>query len=579
MTAPDSRDEQHVSDDGWFRSGAEVQEAPGFQKDTGVRESPADPEGLPVRPGSWITSALTTPTTPPVREPDPVRERLRTPDPSDTGGDTASAGGSRPLATVAAVLTAVLASLGFGLYDLGHRQLWQDESASWWAATLSWPDFVRLMQHIDVVLAPYYLLLHFWTEGFGTSPAALRMPSVIATAATAGLLVLLGRRLFGTPQGLVAALLYAAVPATTRYAQEARPYAFAVLAAVAATLLLLRALERSSGGRWISYGLMVTCMGLTHLVTLTVLLSHAIVVTVHARREKRSSAQWWLGAFYGVLLLIPILAQGQLESAQVSWISTSWSALPDFPDQLFLSHWAAIGVMAAAVVGLLFQRKQAALLLCWAVAPPVLLFATRNQLDLFLARYMLFTIPAWTLLASAGLCTLAARLTPVRGRAFVQTVLGVLAAAGLVLGTLPDLTVVHANPLAGQPDFQSAGAFIAQREQPGDGIAVGGYSTQPLRLTDYMLRKGTVPDPVFLSRTPQQAGTYTGQPCPDPSQCARSTDRIWLVTTTPTDSFYEQMPTLQSQVLKTQFHVQDKGRFTGNLRVYLFVRNTPAGAA
>ena len=546
---------------------------PGIEPDTEPPGEIADPWAA-----SWITSSsVGSPATPAVRTEQVAVEQHGT---AGAGPERAEAERSGRGGTWGAVLVAVLVALGFGGFDLSNRQIWQDETATWWAATLSWSDFVRLMQHIDIVLAPFYVLMHFWADLFGTSAAALRMPSVIATAATAGLLVLLGRRLFGTPQGLVAAIIYAAIPATTRYAQEARPYALAVLTAVAATLLLLRALERPSGPRWIAYGAMIPLMGMAHLVTLTVLGAHAAMVIGHGRRERRSTAQWWLGVFYGLLLVGPIIAMGHSQSAQVSWITTSWSALPDFPDQLFLSHTAALAVVAAAVLGLLLQRKWKGALLTWALLPPVVLFATRNSLDLFLPRYMLFTLPAWALLASAGLCSLVGLVVRRRAtaRAVGQILLGVGAATALVLTTLPAFAAVHASPQAGQPDFQSAAQFLQSNEKPGDGIAFGGYNSQPQRLTAYFLRNGLVPRAVFQSQTPQQVGAYAGTPCADPAACAQSVDRIWLVTTTPTDSFYEQLPQLQAQLLKTAFTVSTKGHFAGSLRVYLFVRNGSAAA-
>jgi mannosyltransferase len=135
-------------------------------------------------------------------------------------------------------------TLVVGGYRAGDRQLWEDEDATWHASTLGFSDFHRLIGHVDLALAPYYVFMHGWIVLFGDSPLALRAPSVLAMAASAGLLVPLGRRLAGPGVGMVAGLLFAAVPAVSRYAQEARPYALAMLLAVASTLLALRALDR-----------------------------------------------------------------------------------------------------------------------------------------------------------------------------------------------------------------------------------------------------------------------------------------------------------------------------------------------
>jgi len=64
-----------------------------------------------------------------------------------------------------------------------------------------------------------------------------------------------------------------------RHGQEARPYAFAMTAALLGFLALLRALECPGPGarRWVLYALTVPLMGWSHLVVLTVLVSAGTV--------------------------------------------------------------------------------------------------------------------------------------------------------------------------------------------------------------------------------------------------------------------------------------------------------------
>ncbi|WP_231933609.1 glycosyltransferase family 39 protein [Micromonospora coxensis] len=180
-------------------------------------------------------------------------------------------------------LVPTLATLAAGLVGIGHAQPWRDELASWSAATRSLPDLFRLTGTVDAATGPYYLLLHGWVRLAGDSPAALRLPSALAMAAAAGLTAVLGRRLFGARAGLLAGLLLAVLPGTSRYAQEARPYALATLFAVLATLLLVRALDRPGRARWAGYAAAVAALGLTHLLALTLLAAHAVVVLA-ARR-------------------------------------------------------------------------------------------------------------------------------------------------------------------------------------------------------------------------------------------------------------------------------------------------------
>ncbi|MEY9969612.1 hypothetical protein ABIA33_007701 [Streptacidiphilus sp. MAP12-16] len=136
------------------------------------------------------------------------------------------------------VLTLVL-----GLYKLSQPELWRAELASWSAASRSVPQLFRLLGHVDTSSGAYYLFLHFWIKIFGDSIVALRLPSVLAMAGAAGCVALLGRRMFSSSAGVLAGLAFAVMPAVSRYAQEARSYAFTILGVTVATMLLLRALE------------------------------------------------------------------------------------------------------------------------------------------------------------------------------------------------------------------------------------------------------------------------------------------------------------------------------------------------
>src|SRR5581483_7192807 len=93
-----------------------------------------------------------------------------------------------------------------------------------------------------------------------------------AVAGRAGQLV--GRRLAGARAGLTAGLVFAVVPSVSRFAQEIRFYALAVLVATLATLLLLRALERPSWPRLAAYAACLALLGCVELVALSVVAGH-----------------------------------------------------------------------------------------------------------------------------------------------------------------------------------------------------------------------------------------------------------------------------------------------------------------
>ncbi|MGW3985062.1 glycosyltransferase family 39 protein, partial [Streptomyces mirabilis] len=144
--------------------------------------------------------------------------------------------------------------LTLGLWRLDRGGMWRDEAATYQVARRSVPQIWHLLHHVDAVHGLYYLFMHLVLAP-APGEVALRLPSVVGAAATAGLVAALGIRLCNPRVGLWAGLLYAVTPLTGHFAQEGRSYALVAAGATAATLLLVRALR---GGRgWWAYGVTV----------------------------------------------------------------------------------------------------------------------------------------------------------------------------------------------------------------------------------------------------------------------------------------------------------------------------------
>jgi mannosyltransferase len=168
-----------------------------------------------------------------------------------------------------------LLTLVLGFYQVGRPELWRDELASWSFATRPVPSLIATARHTGATQLAYYLLLHFWIAAFGTSADAMRALSILAMAAAAACVTLVGRRLAGRRAGLISGLVFALVPSVSRFAQEVRFYSLEVLVATLATLLLLRALDRPSARRWLAYAACLAALGYIDLVALSVVAGHA----------------------------------------------------------------------------------------------------------------------------------------------------------------------------------------------------------------------------------------------------------------------------------------------------------------
>jgi mannosyltransferase len=456
-------------------------------------------------------------------------------------------------------ISVALLTLVVGGFRAGNRQLWDDEYATWYASTLNWPDFVRLIGHIDFVLAPYYVFMHGWMSVFGDSPLAMRAPSVLAMAASAGLLTVVGRRLFSTGVGLLAGLLFAAVPSVSRYAQEARPYALAMLFAVLTTLLLLRAMERPTWPRWLWYGGGLILLGLTHMVALSIVVAHGFAVAVTARTEDRLKVWRFSGPVLGaVSVVVPFGLTAAREEGAVDWIRTDRGTLRAFPGLLFGSVAVAglLVVLAVVAMYLLVHTTGAALPLAtaWALAPPALTFAAFPLAHLFHYRYLLFTVPAWTLLAAAGVVGLARALATRVRRIPVPAAVAVVATAALVaigwLGLAGQIAARH-DPLTGYPDYRQAAHIISAALRPGDSIVYGGAGAR--RGMTYEMRTMLRPHDVFLYQSAERRGRFSAEECPAPAACLGTTQRIWLVNTVATRDDLAGLAPAVATLLRDQF--------------------------
>ncbi|MFJ2632849.1 glycosyltransferase family 39 protein [Streptomyces sp. NPDC087422] len=476
----------------------------------------------------------------------------------------------RGMGRAAIMLPPMLVTLVAGGYRVGAAQVREDEAATWWAAHLSWSDLGRLLDNTDVVLAPYYVLMHFWVSVAGSSPAMLRVPSVVAMAVTAGLLALLGRRMFDAPTGLVAGLVFAVLPVTTRFAQEARPFALAALSVVAGALLLYRALDHVGADRWGGYAFGMLCTGLFHPVAATVVVAYLLITLA---TERQRTGAWLAVTLVPVAPLFAVLMLARGQNHQDPQGGTDVHALLRLPQELIGSQHAALAVGGLALLGVLLGRRNGVPLLVWAVLPPVALFGLRSYGNLFTPSYFVFTVPAVALLAGAGVCGLA-KLLPgrERGAATRQIVLGAVAAVAVAAVSLPAFNGLRTDPRPGLPDYQAASAWLRTQTRGGDGVVYSGELDKAMRGTAYQLRAvADPPDAVYVTVSPQRDGTYTGQPCSAPVVCTKDVQRIWLVATAPRTP-YAGMTADEGRFLQTEYKAGTAKDFAGGLRITLFDR-------
>ncbi len=177
---------------------------------------------------------------------------------------TSGAGEAQPAADrrVNAVFVGeALVTLALGLLHLGTHSLSGDEGTSAVWTGKSWDFLVDGLRHEDVNMWLYHGFEKLW-QGVGDSEAVLRIPSVLAAAASVFVVAKLAQRLFGSRTGIVAGLVFATGALLIQHAQNARGYALLVLLTALATYAFVVAIESGGLGPWIAFTALIL-FGLT----------------------------------------------------------------------------------------------------------------------------------------------------------------------------------------------------------------------------------------------------------------------------------------------------------------------------
>jgi mannosyltransferase len=100
------------------------------------------------------------------------------------------------------------------------------------------------------------------------------------------------RRLRFRRAGLLAGLMFAALPAVTQQGHDARPYAMLTAAVVLASYLLLR-LAADGRPRWlIGYGCALLLVGYMQMFGLLIVAAHAVTLLAWRRRRVSCRPGW-----------------------------------------------------------------------------------------------------------------------------------------------------------------------------------------------------------------------------------------------------------------------------------------------
>jgi mannosyltransferase len=379
-----------------------------------------------------------------------------------------------------------LAALAVMLTGIGRSSFWADEASTLSATERPFPQMLRLLSHLDTVHGAYYLLMWVVVRVAGTGEVAVRLPSAVSMAVAAGAIALLGRRLASARAGLMAGLVFAALPQVSWYGQEARGYALVMALAVITTYLFVRVLDAPPGARhgWLTgYGASVAALGLGNLFALLLVPAHALALAACRRGgpQRPPVAGWLAAAAAGVAATTPVMVLGWQERNQISWIKPVGAAAlrslvglvgpPGVVVGALVVTAAAIAIRAAegkARLGGGWPWRLIAVCVPWLLLPPAVLLAISLIHPVYTPRYVAFCLPAFALLVGNGLAAL--------GR-----VAGPAALILIVVLVLPAQAGVRGADGHGQ-NLRRISQILATQAHRGDGVLFASHFARKIEI-------------------------------------------------------------------------------------------------
>ena len=220
---------------------------------------------------------------------------------------------------VAVVGTAVAATVGL-LPWLGNS-MFADEGATLYSAHLSWSNLWAQSQHVDLVMLPYYVLIHFWLMLSG-SIAWVRALSLFAFFGTIVAAGGLGLRIAGRWCGIIAAVLTASSTLLILKALNARPYELSALLVALCAVTLFKWID-DSRARWLwAFSVLALLATATQLFAL--LAPASMLICVLAVRPRLLARR--LRALLAPVVVLAVVSGAWIAASigqvgQVNWIA------------------------------------------------------------------------------------------------------------------------------------------------------------------------------------------------------------------------------------------------------------------
>ena len=463
----------------------------------------------------------------------------------------------------------LLLAFALRVFHLDTQSIWYDEGLSLYLAQQPLAQNIALSATTDH--PPLHtLLLGGWLAFTGDSDFAVRFFSVILGVLLVALTFALGRAI-DERAGLIAAGLLAVSPFAVYYSQEARDYALLTALTLTATLAFVRLLRGER--RWrngLAYvGAMIAALYTHYFAAFAWAAINvawlALFVWSALKRSNREAAKpssnltsdklrvtaswrlidWSVTQVIILLAFLPWLPNALAQAGsnatyfpgRVTWqtvVGDTWRAFTvgEWGDASVIG-WVWLALIVIGLVGVIIRRRDAEhtekreviwLLLSLVIVPLILMSGLAWLKPKFAPRYLLPSLPAVIVLASAGI---AALIDGLRARYCQPASIGLALSLALPLASAASLLPLYADPALARPDVRSVAGYIQTHELAGDAIILIGGHQLPAFTHYYRGANSIVPLPPDL--LPAAQAPLDARALATLADLATRHSRVWLV--------------------------------------------------
>lgn len=489
-------------------------------------------------------------------------------------------------ASRATVLALTLVAFLLRVWLLDGQSLWRDEVDV--IRLAHWPpaDLLRSLGLAEHNGPLYYIVMRGWLGLAGDSEFALRFVSLCGGVLGVPLIWRVAGRLVGRRAALMAVLVSTVSSYLVWYAQDAKMYATVVALTLLAMWCWWRALDTGRVQWWAGFVAVSSVSFYIHMLSALMIPVYALALPIlgrhgggrHTSRLGHGPAKaghaWQIALGLLVLPYLPLAAWQLPLVLQTHQTGHAFVPLPDMFALLvnltargmtMVDAWpVTVPFLFALLLGAFGPATRVGgsdwrprlVLLLWALLPVVLLYLISLRVPLFEPRYLIFTVPAFYVLAARGMAGVTRLCRPVAAA---------LLAALIVFGLL-GIAVQDTRPI--KSDFRAAAAFVAARYGPGEPIM---FQVPYVRHTfDYY----------FPHEYPGLDGPWTndGKNEESAAQLMAATvgdhTQLWLVSS---ESWLWDGRGLTGEWLDSHAHLLESASFT-RVDVYYYRIDLPAGS-